>query len=251
MVIEITNSTFINNLAVALNLHMLNPGDAHRQIREVGAVSVVLLSFGYVNLSNCTFSANLNGALGVNLSPPYCGKWQHLTFSDVMVYNTNDSSTTAGYGSVSIAVHSAIGSLIFEKVNFVSNHFLGQSGSDVLYIAMYGEDCNQTYSFISIRECVFERNVALNYVLALYTTSFDGEYSNYHNTISFKNCTFDYNVGSGSIVNIMAPGSRLTMFDSSFSNNNGTALYIDVTYITFSKNLLFKTIGLLMELQFI
>ena len=93
VVIEIANSTFINNLAVALDLHMLNPGDVHRQIREVGAVSVVLLSFGSVNLSNCTFSANLNGALGVHLSPPYCGKRQHLTFSDVMVYNTNDSST--------------------------------------------------------------------------------------------------------------------------------------------------------------
>ena len=98
---------------------------------------------------------------------------------------------------------------------------------------------------------MFERNVALNNVLALYTTSFDGEYSNYRNTISFKNCTFDYNVGSSSIVNIMAPGSRLTMFDSSFSNNNGTVLYIDVKSITFSKNLLFKTLGLLMELQFI
>ena len=33
---------------------------------------------------------------------------------------------------------------------------------------MYGEDCNQTSSFISIRECVFERKVALNHVLALY-----------------------------------------------------------------------------------
>ena len=195
---------------------MLNPGDAHRQIREVGAVSVVLLSFGSVNLPNCTFSANLNGALGVHLSPPYCGKRQHLTFSDVMVYNTNDSSTIAGYGSVSIAVHSALVSLIFEKVNFVLNHFLGQSGSYVLHIAKYGEDCNQTYSFISIRECMFERKVAFNHVLALYTTSFDGEYSNYRNTITFKNCKFDYNVGSSSIVNIMAPGSWLTMFDSSF-----------------------------------
>ena len=71
VVIEITNSTFINNLAVALDLHMLNPGDAHRQIREIGAVSVVLFSFGSVNLSHCTFSANLNGALGVHLSPPF------------------------------------------------------------------------------------------------------------------------------------------------------------------------------------
>ena len=240
VVIRIYNSTFINNIAIALNLQNLNPGSSYKQIREVGVFSVILLSSASVLISNCTFFENLNGAIGVHLAPPYCGKLQHLSFSDVTISQTNDSSILAGYGSVSIAVHSAIISLTFERVDFLSNHYLGQSGSEVLYMAMYGEDCDQQKSSFAFIECMFKRNVAFNHVVALYTTSYIGENSNYQSSIYFENCIFDYNVGGSSIVHVMASGSLATVLDSSFSNNNGTALYISIRILTFYKNVLFK-----------
>lgn len=237
--IDIKNSIFINNSTMSLNLNILNPGDSYRLIREVGALSIISLSSAFMSISNCTFSENLNGALGVYLAPPYCKK-SHLSFSDVKVSHTNDSSIIAGFGSVSIVVHSATVSLIFDRVDFFSNHYLGQSGSEILYIALYGEDCNQAHSYLSFTQCMFKQNIASNHVISLYTTSLSDIYTNFDITILFTNCTFDYNVGGSSVVHIEASGSRVTMFDSSFSNNTGTALYVDVTFLGFSKTSLFK-----------
>ena len=200
-----------------------------------------------VTIENCHFYNNLNGAVSIHLSP-YISEcttalFLSITFTDVTIYNTTTTSDVRFPNAASVSIITdSITSMTTKliNVNFTSNNY--SRHGEVLRIAN-NEFCSHIEATTDLINCTFENNKAFDHVIFLHAEDdMIGEHdTNYITKIS--ECNFDSNYGGESIVYVVGPtssfGSSMTLDNSMFSNNNGTALFVTYPEILFLRTILF------------
>ena len=244
--IKISNSTFNDNRA--------NDDDAHySHSKQLGVLRVALMSSNAsVTIENCYFYNNFNGAVGIHVAPykTECipvGVW--ITFTNVNIYNTTTihNIAYASIASVSIVTVNILTVVItFTNVNFTSNNYSRHDG-EVLLIEN-SEECDHYRSYVStvLKNCTFDSNAATDHMVFLHIkTDVSDGYRDFYD-IQLSRCNFDNNFGGKSIVYVVGPtsisrstDSRLTLDNSTFSSNTGTALRSNIAYCLFLKMVFF------------
>jgi len=161
-----------------------------------------------VNISNCDFLNNLNGAIGIRITPlkqiSECN-YQYVSIKNTLVRNTttlDDNNATAGSVSVMITDASAIVKL--DNTTFEINHYLKEDGA-VLLISLNrgcGNPLLGSYNNITVKDCLFRENNAFDDIASLKVIA-NEDYAiicKYFTQIISSN--FDGNVAGYSIVYI-------------------------------------------------
>ena len=225
--ITVENTTFTDNRAVNFSNRALavaiSPGDS-------SPLSIYVLNSSFVN--------NKNGTIDMSTSQ---GKVLHLVYFYKVVIKgcvTMGSYNSVG-GSVSISLHSSLNNTYyFQLVFFIANNYLGITGG-----ALFLKTANAEND-VSINDCVFQNNNGLGQGAAFYVA--DGVMSNsmlYQTFIRFTGVTFNNNTAGSSVVYIGGGSvntTRVTAEGTHFINNNGTALHLFVSQITFYTYVFFK-----------
>ena len=190
----------------------------------------------YVRCSN--FVNNKNGTIDILTSP---GKVLHLVyFHKVFIKEcVVMGSSSSGSGSVSISLHSSLNNTYyFQSVFFIANNYLGLTGG-----ALFLKTANAEND-IFILNCVFQNNIGLGQGAAFYVA--DGVISNanaYQTVITFIGTTFINNTAGSSIVYVgggTINNTKITAEGTRFINNNGTALRLFMSQVTFFTYVLFE-----------
>ena len=186
-----------------------------------------------VNISNCDFLNNLNGAIGIRITPlkqiSECN-YQYVSIKNTLVRNTttlDDNNATAGSVSVMITDASAIVKL--DNTTFEINHYLKEDGA-VLLISLNrgcGNPLLGSYNNITVKDCLFRENNAFDDIASLKVIA-NEDYAiicKYFTQIISSN--FDGNVAGYSIVyiNVDVGIGLVHIIASNFTNNVGAALY--------------------------
>jgi len=186
-----------------------------------------------VNISNCDFLNNLNGAIGVNMIPPKriseCN-YQYVSIINTLVRNTttvDDNDATEGCVSIMITDGSAIVEL--DNTTFEMNHYLKDDGA-VLLISMNhgcGNPLLGPYNNITLKDCLFVGNNAFDDITTLEVIGNDDYAIVRRYFTQIINSNFDGNTASYSIlyINVDVGTGLVNIIASNFINNIGGALY--------------------------
>ena len=232
--VEIKDSIFSNNIAISNNDTGVTT--------NFGVLSLYYHPGYSVTIANCYFYNNFNGAIDMQLISPVsspCLK-PMITFRNVTICNTtivDDSDASVSIASVETFIY-----IQFTDVNFILNRHSSHNG-EVLLITNSNLKCMGRNISIQFVGCKFDDNTALGDVVALKIMRNVNDPSN-NALFNITNCTFNNNYGGNSIVNIQGPTSvdsfsHVTLVNSTFSNNRGTALYCIFTYLKFQENIFF------------
>ena len=237
--INLQDCVFSNNRAISNN----DTGVA----TNFGVLSMYYHPDYSVNMSNCSFYNNSNGAIDMQLVPPVqfgttrqlqCPK-TNIAFTNVTVYNTTVYNSNA-----SVSIESTEISIIFEftNVNFALNHHTSYSG-EVLLITNSIQKCAFNNAYIQFSGCNFDDNTAFDNMVALMIARNVNDQGN-GVLISMLYCNFNNNFGGNNIAYIQGPTggdlfSHVVLGNVTFSNNKGTALYCIITDLKFQQNVLF------------
>ena len=151
----------------------------------------------------------------------------------------------------------ALGSIVFNKVDFISNHFVRHNGGILVVKSQYTA-CNpdsdhivlQSVS-IKLMDCSFFNNTALDDVAALSVLTSENQGStvnhDFNINIELSDCNFDFNFSGNSIVRVNVPLDKdlqqpnvvMLLDNSVFSNNKGTALNLRIPQFHLSGNVQF------------
>ena len=157
-----------------LSIKILNSTFLHNRVRKQeyteGALSVVLSnSQSTVFISNCNFLHNVDGAIGVRVTPRVsesnCSE-QPITLHNLLVYNTTTyDNNNAAEASVSIITEHSDNTVVIREVKFESNNY-NRLGGGMLLVLLYHvcENKNTGYSMslIELESCTFVNNIAVN-----------------------------------------------------------------------------------------
>ena len=175
-------------------------------------------NFTSVTVINSFFHNFQREVVCIQTSNPTTCMITTVVFTNVTIYNNT--------GDSSITTENTTATIILTNVIFMSN-----VGS--LLIENYFTDCNCNYIMsIQLIDCVFCKNngmITFNIV--------DDDKQNFNHkfdiNITLSDCIFDNNIGSTSIVNINTPiienfytTISMILDNSTFSNNQGTTLYL-------------------------
>ena len=241
---NMNDSIFNDN--IANNSHVFSSHSKGLAVLGIDLMS----SKTYIAIKNCHFYNNFNGAVSIHLAP-YISECKTLflmiTFTDVTIYNTTTKSdvnfpNTASVSIITNNINSMITKLF--NVNFTSNNY-SRHGGEVLRI-----ENNEFCSHLNIEattgliNCTFENNTALDHVIFLHSKN---DVTDEHHDINYitkiSECNFENNYGGKSIVYIVGPtsssGSSMTLDNSTFSNNKGTALFVTYLKFLFMRTILF------------
>ena len=230
--IDIDNSTFSNTPNGMSQLSM----DIH--------FSAALT---HVTMSNLLFYNNQNGAVSIQTSNENECITAYIRFTNVTVYGTTirDPFTAFESASVYIFTVNTLGSIVFNKVNFTSNHFLRHKGG-VLVVRSQFTACNPDNNLvvrsvsIKLTDFTIFNNTAFDDVAALSVLTSENQGSGvYHEfiiNIELSDCNFDFNFGGNSVVHIDIPLYKdlqqvnvvMLLDNSVFSDNKGTALILHI-----------------------
>ena len=125
-------------------------------------------------------------------------------------------------------------------VNFVSNKYFGHNGGVLTILLPNQNDSDYSYSIL-IKGCRFVRNRSAGHGAALYIDA-----KNDKGNIQITNTIFDQNTGASSIIYLQGSQSFLSnnqpvkIFNSNFTNNVGSAMYLLSCNVYISGILLFK-----------
>ena len=262
--IEISSSTFVNNvnpLTIILPPKSFSVGSPSVKIndcffsRNVAisnddtgvTTSLGVLSMYYhpgysVTIVDCHFCDNFNGAVDMQLISPslLCLK-SSIIFTNVTIYNTAmlENSNTSN-PSVSITGTETFFQIQFTDVNFTSNYYSSEMG-EMLLITSTIQQCMQLNYSLQFLRCTFDNNTFGNVVtLKIIKNVYDPGNGVLANV---SDCNFNNNHDS-SVVNVQGPtngGSftHIILVNSTFSNNQGTALYSILTDLKFQGEILF------------
>ena len=270
----ILSATFMNNTGdlittafnPSLSLNILiynstfsNPLDSTSQF-GVEIISASLLNF--LTVSNTKFYNNHNRAVGITTYNLTECIWASISFTNVIVYNTTKLITTKsplvddGAG-IYIVTQNTFGSITFESVNFTSIHFPKQN-EGALVITNQFTDCTDTIPIphiftlsVKLIDCTFFNNTAPNHVVPLNVIVSEDLAApvndNYVIQILLSGCSFDHNIGGDSIVYVNVPTYKdlyqpeiiMSLDNSTFSNNRGTALNLFISQFILKGNILF------------
>ena len=258
--ISINNSVFNNNIANDTT------DPLYQGTTKLGVLGIALKSTTTtlsIAIINSHFYNNFNGALGINLDSPVTksecesiSAW--ITFTNVTIYNTsttkfNDNYVMyAGVASVSVAVSNVLQVTIkFTNVNFTFNNYYSSTNREVLLIQsnqVCSNDIISNIININLTNCIFDSNIAFDHVMFLdIQINSNNPYAfGYLVNLNLFKCDIDNNYGGESIVYIHGPSSSfinsmVTLTNSAFSNNKGTALYMHsiITTLIFAQTVLF------------
>ena len=176
----------------------------------------------HIVISNSYFYNNSDKAILIAISNVTECAGASITFTNVLFYNTFKSTDSTGTGVLHIDTENAILSAMFKNVIFMSNYLKYTLFINNKQIV----DCSQNIS-IQLTNCTFDDNFALDHVVALNVIGDDNIYYN-NVTIELSNCNIDYNSGGKSIIYVDIPSftGSVTLDNSTFSNNKGTALHL-------------------------
>ena len=198
------------------------------------ALSIAISSTDTIHLSvyvrNSIFVNNKNGTIYISTSQ---GKVLHLVyFHEVLIKDCVATGSSSGSGSVSISLHSSLNNTYyFQSVYFIANNYSGITGG-----ALFLKTANAEND-IFIYNCVFQNNIGLGEGAAIYVS--DGVMSNadvYKTIMKINSVNFTSNSAGDSIVYIEGGtinNTRITLQDTHFTNNNGTALHLSLSQLTF------------------
>ena len=128
----------------------------------------------HVTMSNLLFYNNQNGAVSIQTSNENECITAYIRLTNVTVYGTTirDLFTAFESASVYIFTVNTLGSIVFNKVNFTSNHFLRHKGG-VLVVKSQFTACNPDNNLvvrsvsIKLTDCTIFNNTAFDDVAAL------------------------------------------------------------------------------------
>ena len=246
--IKISNSIFNDNTAN-------DNEDLFSHSRKLGVLRVALMSISTsVTIENCYFYNNFNGAVGVHVAPYKIeckskGDQVYIRFTNVNIYNTTTihSITYASIASVSIVTVNVITVIItFTNVNFTLNNYSRHEG-EVLLIEN-SKECDHYRSSISttLTNCTFDYNTAFDHMVFLHIKADVSDVYGDSYSIQLSRCNFANNFASESIVYVVGPtsisgnaNSWMTLDNSTFSSNRGTALRSKIASFQFVKMVFF------------
>ena len=251
------------NFEVAINNSIVtsNTGnDANTDFSEAKRLGVIRIAvsscYTSVIIANSQFYSNFNGAIGIRTLPVNCvipGSASTL-FTNVTIYNTTTTNDIiyAGIARVSIIYSNLmLSTTTFTNVNFTSNNYSKYNG-EVLYIeniinTMDYHPLDRIFVHTSLMDCTFYCNSASDHVVFLNTIADTNDnYPAYYDYNKISKSIFHGNFGGESIVcihqliNSPFPSGVITELDNStFSNNEGTSLYLLIIGLQLSGNILF------------
>ena len=250
----ILNSTFSNNSNGGLNgvLFANDPkgevnvtviGSSFTNNRAVNfsnkALAIAVASFDLdIYLQDSVFANNSNGTIYITSQGKVPGI--HLVkFYKVVIEDCVTMGSYSGNGAVSISLQSSYNNTyLFQSVFFISNNYLGITGG-----ALFLKTANAEND-IFIINCEFQNNNGMGHGAAFYVA--DGVVNNanvYQTVINFINVSFINNTAGSSVVYVgggTINNTKITAVSTHFINNNGTALHLFMSQITFYTNVLFE-----------
>ena len=188
-----------------------------------------------VYVQHSSFVNNKNGTIYISTSQ---GKVPHLVrFKEVVI---KECVATGSYsGSVSVSLHSSLNNTYyFQSVFFIANNYSGITGGALFLKTVNAEND------IFITNCEFQSNSGLGEGAAFYVA--DGVMSNanvYQTIIKITDVNFINNKAGDSIVYVEGGSinnTRISLEDTSFTNNIGTALRLFMSRLTFYTYVLFE-----------
>ena len=267
-IINISSSTFLNSvlvintgyelLCLSINIDNSTFSDTSNGLFQTGIINIhSYASLTQVTVINSFFYNTLDGVVIIETSNPndavpVCIK-ASIVFENVTVYNTTRSAIFTD-SSVQIKTEDTTVSVMFKKVDFMSNHFITQSRGALL-VNNHFKNCLSSHPVsIQLINCIFNQNTALDHVVAV-NVIVDGRqdvFYIYKVNVEISNCSFDQNIGGKSIVYISILTAIEGLYDDfddryikvilhnlTFSNNKGTALHLITYHIHFKGNIVF------------
>ena len=235
--ISISSTAFIDNtiaLSITVSKKSVNLSIEIDSCTFSGYQGIYITSF--VNLTSVTvinsFFHNFESkAVCIQTSNPTTCITATVVFTNVTIFNSIDDV------NVHITTENTTASIIFTNVNFISNH-------ESLLIENHFTDCYVYAVSIQLIDCIFYNNTALHHVVSFnIIANFDHKFDV---KIELSNCIFDGNIGNTSIVHTNTPKTQnfyatisIILDDSTFSNNQGTALYLIIPALHIKGNTLF------------
>ena len=236
MTINMKNSIISNNVAK-------NDDSFNTCNKNLGAIRIALSSaITKVTIVDCHFYDNSNGAIGINLSPLE-DKFRFTSATITLKHVTIHSTKSVNHSEYDIIASASIVTSSIAKVNndftnvsFISNNYSSYHGQGGVLFIENVEKCIGIMDCVvstSLSNCSFYNNTALDSVVLLNIkqNANDKILATYY--IQLSKCTFDSNFGGESIVYIQSStssaltiDSSVTLNNSTFSNNKGTALYL-------------------------
>ena len=262
--INVSSATFIDNadalsitagsnavvLLVSINNSTFNstPNTISRLSLKVSSSANLTV----ITVSNSCFYDNQDGAIRIQTNPtePQCTA--SIVFTNVTIYNTTGS--TYANSSIYIENMNTVFSIVFQSVNFISNHVLVDNGGILLINNQFADWYSIQPVSAQLIDCTFHTNTALDHVVALNVFINVNQNSHlvviydFNVTLTLSNSNFDDNFGGKSIVYVNVPtvtdafyfSNILTILNNStFSNNKGTALYLIIPEFKLEGNTLF------------
>ena len=221
--ITIENTNFTDNRAVSLSNRALS----------IAVRSSDTIPFS-VYVQHSSFVNNKNGTIYISTSQ---GKVVHLVyFHEVIIKECIATGSSSGSGAVYISLHSSLNNTYYlNSVLFIANSYLGIAGG-ALFLKTVNAENN-----IFIKLCVFHNNTGMGQGAAFYVAAEDGVMSN--TIIKLTSTNFTSNSAGDSIVYVEGGGinyTKISSVDTRFTNNNGTALRLFMSQITFHYYALFE-----------
>ena len=222
--IAIFNSTF------AYNAVTRSTGQRYFE----GALSVILTnSKSRVLISNCSFLSNIDGAIGIRITPPIlksnCSE-QRIDLHNLLVYNTTTlENENAAEASVSIITENSDNVILITEVKFELNNY-NRKGGGVLLVLLHHvceyKDKGYSLSVILLESCTFVNNTAID-TLSHFQIGEVGDIGTLY-LFYITKTVIDHNIGHSSIVYFTVDGSShdgiLEVSSSNFTNNVGTVI---------------------------
>ena len=221
--VTVKDCSFMNNRAVNFSNKAL----------EIVASSTDL----DIYVQDSVFANNSNGTIYIT---SLGGKGIHLVnFHKVVIEECFTMGSYSGNGAVYIFLQSSYNNTYyFQSVLFISNNYLGITGG-----ALFLKTANAESDIFMIN-CVFQNNNGMGHGAAFYVA--DGVVSNpnvYQTVVYFINVSFINNIAGSSVVYVgggTINNTKITAESTLFVNNNGTALHLFMSQITFYTNVVFE-----------
>ena len=259
-IINILHTTFLNNgaalsitevkesVGLFVDIDSSTFNHTSNGIYSRGIHIMSLAPITSVNVSNSCFFNHQNGAFSIQTSNQTDCIETSVIFTNVKVYGaTKDANkTSTAETSIYIDTDNSIVSVIFNNVNFMSNHFSTNNRGAVFIRSLFTKCLHIYLASIQLTNCTFSKNTALDHVVAI-NIVVNAVYP-FNINIKLSDCKFDYNNGDKSILYINVPSIEnlhtsnsisVILNNSTFSNNKGIVLYLIISQFQFQGNVLF------------
>ena len=259
--IRISSATFVNN-AYALVIHAdenleclsinINNSTFNNTSNDIPQSGIEIDSFAIftIDVSNSIFYNNQNGAVSITtISNDFLCSMAKIVLINVIVQSTTNNTSNRVY----IHNEDVPSVVILEKVNFTSNYIMRHTVTLLVENYFTSMDCQLVTNypvFIQLTDCTFDNNTAPDYVVMfayVLTYGYQDYFDIFNASIKLSDCKFVRNVGGKSIVYINVPTTEvsntpnisLILDNSTFSNNNNTALHLFLPEVQFKEDIRF------------